>query len=217
MKLLIIRPQPGADATAARVEATGHEALLMPLFEVRPVDWQAPPMQDYDGLLLTSANAVRQAGPQLAAFAHLPVLAVGQVTADAALKAGLTVSQIGDTGVEALLQGCRNRRLLWLAGEDQTDMQAPSKVEVDGRVVYRSTAVSTPADFHSMILQADYILLHSARAATHLSVKLTEQGLEKAQLSIGVLSEGIARAAGGGWKSVRVAESPNDAALLSCL
>ena len=217
MKLLIIRPQPGADGTMARVEAAGHEALLMPLFEVQPVDWQAPALQDYDGLLLTSANAVRQAGPQLASFAHLPVLAVGQVTANAALTAGLTIGQIGDAGVEALLQACENRRLLWLAGEDQTDPNAPQTVKVDVRIVYRSAALPAPEDFHPMILQADYILLHSARAATHLSAILTDQCLEKAKISIGVLSEGIARAAGGGWKSVRVAPTPNDAALLSYL
>lgn len=217
MKLLITRPQPGADATMARVKAAGHEALLMSLFEVQPVDWQTPSVQDYDGLLFTSANAVRQAGPQLEPFAHLPVLAVGQVTADSALRAGLTVSQTGGAGVEALLSHAGNRRLLWLAGEDQTDLHAPPTVEVDIRIVYRSAARPAPEDFHLMILQADYILLHSARAAIHLSAILTDQGIEKAELSIGVLSEGIAQAAGGGWKSVHVAESPNDAALLSCL
>jgi uroporphyrinogen-III synthase len=217
MKLLIIRPQPGADATAARVKAAGHEALLMPLFEVQPVDWQAPSVVGHDGLLLTSANAVRQAGPQLTSFAHLPVLAVGKVTAGAALKAGLTVSQIGDAGVEALLSHAENHRLLWLAGEDQTDLIAPPTVEVDIRIVYRSAAVPAPDHFHPVISQADCILLHSVRAATYLSAILSDQHLEKAKLSIGALSEGIARAAGGGWKSVRVAPSPNDAALLSCL
>jgi len=59
MKLLVIRPQPGADATAARIVNAGHEALLMPIFAVEPVAWEAPSAADYDGILLTSANAVR--------------------------------------------------------------------------------------------------------------------------------------------------------------
>lgn len=217
MRLLIIRPQPGADATAVRVTAAGHEALLMPLFEVEPVEWEPPRSEQYDGLLFTSANAVRQAGPQLASLSHLPVLAVGQVTANSALRAGLNVSQTGESGVEALLQGSQKDRLLWLAGQDQTGLNAAQTVAVDITVVYRSASLPAPADFHSMIQQADYILLHSARAATHLTAMLADQGLDKARISIGALSENIAKAAGSGWNSLRIAASPNDAALLSCL
>ena len=65
MRLLVIRPQPGADATAKRVEALGHEAVLMPLFEVHAVAWDAPPVNAYDALILSSGNAVRHAGEGL--------------------------------------------------------------------------------------------------------------------------------------------------------
>lgn len=217
MKILIIRPQPGADATAARVQAAGHEPLVMPLFKVEPVEWAAPDAVGYDGLLLTSANAVRQAGPQLTRLADLPVLAVGQVTAKAALAAGLRVDYIGDAGAQSLLQETRNRRLLWLAGEDHIELSASSSAKIDIRVVYRSAVNPVPVDFPSVILHVDYLLLHSARAAIHVTAALVDQGIEKGAISIAVLSQAIADAAGGGWKTVRVAPSPDDAALLSCL
>ena len=217
MKLLVIRPQPGADATAARVKAAGHEALMMPLFGVEPVAWDLPLAENYDSLLLTSANAVRQAGPQLGALAHLPVVAVGEVTAAAARIAGLIVSQTGDGGAEALLADLRDCRLLWLAGEDRTDIAVPASVRIEIRVVYRSAILPVATNFSEMTLAADYVLLHSARAAEHFASLTADQGFDKSAISIAALSEKIAVAAGDGWRSVRVAPQPNDAALLSCL
>ena len=42
MKVLILRPQPGADETAARARALGLEPLVAPLFTVRPLAWTPP-------------------------------------------------------------------------------------------------------------------------------------------------------------------------------
>jgi uroporphyrinogen-III synthase len=217
MKLLILRPQPGADATAARVTAAGHEPLTMPLFAVEPVDWTAPPPTNYDNLLLSSANAVRQAGANLALYRHLPVLAVGTNTADAARTAGLTVAQTGQSGVEALLQGLGGLRLLWLTGEDHIEIEAGGSIHIDKHVVYRSAAVSLPSDFDDIAQSADHILLHSPRAARHFADLLAKRNIANGTISIVALSSNIALAAGGGWKSVRVAPEPTDAALLSQL
>jgi uroporphyrinogen-III synthase len=217
MKLLIIRPQPGADATAARILKAGHEALLMPFFAVEPVAWDAPPAQGYDAILLTSANAVREAGPQLAAFADLPAYSVGKVTAAAADQAGLRVTHSGSAGAAELVNSLKDIRLLWLAGEDHSQFATPASVEIDLRVVYRSAALPIPSDFSDVTRQADHVLLHSARAAQRFSILVAEQGLDRAGISIAVLSKNIAVAAGDGWKSVHVASEPTDAALLSCL
>ncbi len=217
MKLLVVRPQPGADATAARIGAAGHDPLLMPLFAMQAVAWDAPCAANYGGILLTSANAVRQAGPQLASFSHLPAYAVGKVTAAAADQAGLHVGHIGNIGADELLRDLRNCRLLWLAGEDHSSFSADASVEIDLRIVYRSAALPVPYNFHEVTLQADHVLLHSARAAVRFASIVGEQGLDRAAISIAALSENIASAAGGNWKSLRVATQPNDAALLSCL
>jgi uroporphyrinogen-III synthase len=217
MKLLVIRPQPGADATAARIEAAGHQALVMPLFAVESVAWTAPSAADYNGILLTSSNAARSAGPQLARFAHLPVYAVGKVTAAAAAQMGLRVSHAGNADAETLLSGVVRMKLLWLAGEDHSDLVPPASVQVDTCIVYRSAALPVPAGFAGMVSSADYVMLHSARAAGHFASLARRKEIDSANISIAALSANIAEAAGIGWKSVRVATAPNDAALLSCL
>ena len=217
MKLLVVRPQPGADATAARVTSAGHEPLLMPLFAVQPVNWNAPDAADFNGLLLTSANAVREAGTQLAFFAHLPVYAVGKVTAAAAEEAGLRVGQIGNKGADELLSELLNCRLLWLAGEDHSEIGADASVEIDERIVYRSAALQVPDNFREATMQADHVLLHSTRAAERFASIVGAQALDRGDISIAALSENIAIAAGEGWRSRRVATHPNDAALLSCV
>jgi uroporphyrinogen-III synthase len=66
-------------------------------------------------------------------------------------------------------------------------------------------------------MQADTVMLHSVRAASHFASLVASEGLDKAAISLTALSQKIALAAGKGWKSVHVAVRPNDAALLSCL
>ncbi|MBL0925608.1 MAG: uroporphyrinogen-III synthase [Sphingomonadaceae bacterium] len=217
MKLLILRPQPGADATAVRVRAAGHEPLLMPLFVVEPVDWTALSPGDYDKLLLTSANSVRHAGTDLAKYRDLPVLAVGQNTADAARGAGLSVEHIGNSGVDELLAKVDHCRLLWLTGEDRVEPQYDPSIRLDTHIVYRSTALPAPEAFEDFTRSADHVLLHSPRAARHFGFLLAERNLAKSAISIAALSPNIAQAAGHGWKSVFVASGPSDKALLSCL
>ena len=41
MKILVLRPQPGAGETAARARALGLEPIVAPLFTVRPLAWTA--------------------------------------------------------------------------------------------------------------------------------------------------------------------------------
>ncbi len=41
-RLLVLRPQPGADETAARARALGLEPVVAPLFSVRPLHWTPP-------------------------------------------------------------------------------------------------------------------------------------------------------------------------------
>src|SRR5690349_3328000 len=95
-RLLVLRPEPGASATAERAKALGLDPLVVPLFEVEPVEWQAPEPAGFDGLLLTSANAVRQAGVQLERLRGLKAYAVGGATAEAARKAGFDIAATGE-------------------------------------------------------------------------------------------------------------------------
>jgi uroporphyrinogen-III synthase len=119
--LLILRPEPGASATAERARAMGLEAVRAPLFEVVPVEWQAPAQEDFDALLMTSANAARHGGAQLERLKQLPCYAVGVVTADAARAAGWSEVRAGDGDAARVAEIAAEAgvgRLLHLCGQD---------------------------------------------------------------------------------------------------
>ena len=86
-RLVILRPEPGASATADAARGMGLDPVRMPLFRIEPIAWDAPEASGFDGLLLTSANAVRQAGDKLQALRGLRVYAVGEATGNAARNA----------------------------------------------------------------------------------------------------------------------------------
>ena len=79
MRLLVTRPEPDNERTAAALRARGHEVMLAPLLRIEAVadaDLGAPP---WAAILLTSANGARAiAGhPRRGELLALPVLAVG--------------------------------------------------------------------------------------------------------------------------------------------
>ena len=81
----------------------GLEVTAVPLFELEAVEWQAPDPGQFDGILLTSENAVNMGGGQLEHLRRLPVHAVGKATALAAEVAGFGIATVGKGGVEDLL------------------------------------------------------------------------------------------------------------------
>jgi uroporphyrinogen-III synthase len=207
-RIFVLRPEPGASATLARAVAMGLTATALPLFEIEPVPWQAPDPQAFDVLLLTSANAVRQAGPQLAQVRALPVYAVGKATAAAARAAGLEVVLCGDGGVRELLSDVPGTtRLLHLCGDDRT--AAPGKAAISAVPVYRSVAIPCPVGLER--LPGSVALVHSPRAG----LRLGELVADRREIGIAAISIAAADACGSGWAVVEAASQPNDAALLS--
>jgi len=100
-KILVTRPQPGADQTASRLLTRGFEPLVLPFTEMSPLAHQLDDavVHNATAVVVTSANALRIADlPLLQRLQHLPVYSVGDATKDAALERGLTnvVSADGD-------------------------------------------------------------------------------------------------------------------------
>lgn len=206
-RLVVVRPEPGASETVARARTLGIDAVTMPLFAVAPVAWRVPATERYDALLMTSANAVRHAGPGLAELTGLPVLAVGAATAEAARAAGFTIERTGTGGISELLAGTpASTRLLHLAGRDRVEFTAPQAIETV--VVYESRAVMGP---DLSILECAVVALHSPRAAREVA----SLPLDRSTIRLVALSPAVASAAGEGWASVATAPLPTDDALLA--
>jgi uroporphyrinogen-III synthase len=205
-RVLVLRPEPGASATVERARRLGLDAVAAPLFEIEPVAWDAPELAGFDGLLITSANAVRQAGAGLQALRGLEAYAVGEATAEAAREAGFDVAATGDAGVERLLASIEpDLRLLHLAGADRKEC-ADARQELVPLVTYRSVPTDKPN-----LPRADVALIHSPRAGTRLA-ELTQ---ERSVLTLVAVSEAAGAAAGSGWRAVHIAEAPTDDALLA--
>lgn len=214
MRILVVRPQPGAAATAARVAALGHHAIVHPLLVTEAVDW-ALPVTAPDAVILTSAAAVRHAGRPAEGLKSLPALCVGAATAAAALDAGWAHPQAGPGTLQGLLDAAADgphRRLLHLAGEDRTAVQVPPGLTIEIAIVYRAVLQALPA-----LPAADRVLLHSPRTARHFAAQWDRLGGRRDQISLHAISAATLAAAGTGWRASHVATSPDDDALLATL
>ena len=204
MKLLIVRPQPGADESAARARAIGLEPIVAPLFETRPLDWTPPDPAGFDAILLTSANAARLGGEGLRPLRALPCYAVGERTAEAARAAGFTDVRTGPSDGAALAAMAERdgaNAMLHLGGRDHVALGGATHV-----AVHASEPVGAlPSDLGEAV-----VLLHSPRAAS----RFAELAPDRATISIAAISAQVAQAAGAGWKCVAIAGAPRDEALL---
>lgn len=157
-RVLVTRPQPGANATAARLARMGFAPVVLPLTRIDPVE---PELRRdaaaYGAVMVTSANALRHAPPGLlAALAGKPVYAVGDATADAARETGFTdIFSASGTAIElAAMIATRlaaGARLLHLAGTIRTagldDALRASGFVVEVAETYRADKVSYSTDF----------------------------------------------------------------------
>jgi uroporphyrinogen-III synthase len=207
-KLLVLRPEPGASATVAKAREWGLDAISVPLFEIEPLGWETPEAAGFDGLLLTSANAVRCGGAQLKTLRELKVYAVGEATAEAARDAGFDLASVGDSGVDRLLGSIESDlKLLHLCGEDRRSPDE-ARQSITAVAVYRSKALESP----DLAAAADCVaLIHSPRAGE----RFAELVPDKATVAIAAISRPAAEATGEGWKSIAVADEPSDDALLA--
>lgn len=217
-RVLVLRAEPGASATARLAAQLGMEAICAPMSQVQAVAWQAPGRALYDALLLGSANAVRLGGPMLDACRGAPVLAVGDSTAAAARAAGFEVALVGEGGLQAVLDTMGDRpplaRLLRLAGEDHVALSPPPGVAIDTRIVYRVAYLPLAGTALKSLREGVPVLLHSALAAAHFAAECTRLGIDRSAVTLVVIGPRVADAAGTGWKAVSVAHSPTDRALL---
>lgn len=217
--VLVIRPEPGLAATLARGKKLGLAMVGTPLFAVSPVSWVLPPDLP-DALLVGSANAVRHGGPALKALHHLAVYAVGETTANVARRAGFRVRNTGEGGLQALLDALAAerdppKRLLRLAGADRVPLRVPPPLTLIERVVYKSAALPMPVRLATVLADGAVVLLHSARAAHHFAQECDRLGVDRSRLHLALIGARLRAQTGAGWASTRIADRPNDAALLA--
>ena len=196
----ITRAQPGADTTAERVRALGHDPVVAPLLTVRPLADVAVDLHGVAALAFTSANGVR-AFADASGERGLRVFAVGAATALAARAVGFKSVLSADGDVLALAEGIAARRtelrgvvLHPGAAEPAGDLcgaLAGQGVEARALILYETIPGHPDETAAPEIARCDAVLLHSPRASkalarylkVHPAPNLRALGLSKAVLS----------------------------------
>ena len=137
MRVLVTRPRPDAERTAARLAALGHEPIVVPLQDILPLPDAGVPAT-VDAVAVTSANALRQAAPALVRMlAAKPCFAVGRQTASVARDCGFGDVREGP-GEAAGLAGFvgsalrQGSRLAYLCGRKRKDVLEHMLADLQG-------------------------------------------------------------------------------------
>lgn len=223
MRLLVTRPLPEAERTAAALAARGHEALVAPLLRIEPVADPDLGTGPWAGVLVTSPNAARAiaAHPRRAELLGLPAYAVGRRSAEVLRSVGFTKVVSADGDVHDLVRLVADLRLagplLYLAGQDVSGDLGRHGVAV---VVYRAVMVDEfPANVRAALAAGalDGVLHYSKRSAEAYLGCARRAGLLSEALAPAhfCLSSAIAAPLEqAGARRVLIAARPDDAALL---
>jgi uroporphyrinogen-III synthase len=229
MRVLVVRPDERARETAARLVACGHVAVLAPVLSIVPTG-RLPPLGAFDGVLVTSRNALPALLRHRERFATAEVFALGARTGATLEEAGFRRLHVagGDAAALAALAGERmlaGARLLHAAGRDRRREPAASLLAqghaVETWVTYEAEAASRLPDAARDALAAgglDAILHYSPRSAAILKRLVQQAGLGEAwgRPLHACLSANVAAALGEALR-IAVAAEPAEHALFGLL
>jgi uroporphyrinogen-III synthase len=230
VRLLVTRPQPDAERTAAALRAAGHQAECAALLRIEPVPAAELGPGPWSGLVLTSANALRalEMHPRRTELLALPVFAVGRRTGAAARAAGFAAVTAAGGNAQELVQHLRTTPagrapLLYLAGEDRSGDLA-ADLAADGRVVstvvvYRAVKLEQFPSALAVALAAGALdgVLHFSRRSAEAYLDCAAAAMLDRALAIThfCLSPQVAEPLlAAGVKRIRIAARPDEAALI---
>ena len=232
MKMLVTRPQPDAEESAARLAALDIEAVVFPLLTSRTLPTGLPEPTGFAGMALTSSNALRalEERGDIARYRGLKVFAVGDRTAQAARECGFSsvVSAGGHFAdlAELLAHSRLNGPVFYPAAKHQSgDLAkslAPYGVMVVTARIYEMIEIPALPDSLLAALAAGEIeaaLFYSRRTSETFVERAANFHLPKSvktRLAMLCLSENIAEPLiAAHFVRVRIAEFQNEEAMMA--
>lgn len=234
MRVLVTRPQPSATATAARLEAIGHEAIVLPMMEAvhlpqAALDALAFP---HSAIAVTSAEALRAVSAirdRLGPYLQTPVFCVGAATADAARQLGFQSVMVGPGTGAGLAQfiastsGNLADGLVYLAGLPRSPGFETALLEAGigcrSADVYRMSPIAhAPETIESLLLSCkpEAALFYSRETARHFFA-LNAARTAFPGMRLICLSEHVADAIPPGIGQIVIAAQPNEKSLFALL
>jgi uroporphyrinogen-III synthase len=234
VRLLVTRPEPDAQRTAAALRLKGHQVEIAAVLRIESIAGAELGSGPWSALVVTSANALRavEQHPRRAELLGLPVFAVGRRTAAAARDAGFLDVIAAGGDVRELVRCLRAERrgrdpLLYLAGQDRSgdlagDLSAGNQM-VATAVVYRAVKLDTFPPATAAALSAGQIdgVLHFSRRSAQAYIDCAR--------AAGILDHAVAPShfcvsqqiaeplLAAGAKVVRIAARPEEAALIALI
>jgi len=233
VRLLLTRPEPDAQRTAAALRERGHTVVVAPLMRIEVLADTEIGAGPWAAILITSANAAHAiaAHQRKKALVSVPVFAVGERSAQAMREAGFIDVSSADGGVGDLAQLVGERitpgsSLLYLAGAERAgDLAAKlatRRFAVQTAVVYRAVPIEDlpPAAADALAKNIEGVLHYSRRTAeAYVQAArrsgMLESALKPAQFCLSAqIAEPLAQA---GAAAIHVAPRPVEAALIELL
>ncbi|MBS7706109.1 uroporphyrinogen-III synthase [Chelatococcus asaccharovorans] len=229
MRVLVFRPEAAARRTAARLAVLGHEAVLAPATRIVPLDTPRPE-GPFVAIVVGSANSFVIAADDT--IRAVPVIAVGERTAEVARARGFTDVESADGDRIAMAALARRRfpgggRALVLQGRDHkadtTALLADAGLTPVSWIVYAAEAVEALTSEAADALRMEQIdaVLHYSRRSAEVALTLVERAnlrrpfFAASQLCLSPdVAEPLLRAGG---RRIRVADAPREDALLAAL
>jgi uroporphyrinogen-III synthase len=239
VRLLLTRPEPDGERTAAALRASGHVVMVAPLLRLEAeadVDFGAGP---FAGVVITSANAARvlAAHPRRGELTVLPLYAVGGSSAAAARAAGFANVISAGKDVSALVDllcahhGAADAgrhagaALLYFAAEDRAgDLAgalAQAGIAVHTVTLYRAIKAAALPEAARDALAAgtlDGVLHFSRRSAEAYLECARASAVAREALAVAhycISAQAAAPLVTDGAARVRIAPHPDEAALLA--
>jgi uroporphyrinogen-III synthase len=233
VRLLLTRPEPDAQRTAAALRERGHTVIVAPLMRIEVLADAEIGGGPWAAILITSANAAHAivAHRRKKALASLPVFAVGERSAQAMREAGFADVSSADGGVGDLARLVGERMtagssLLYLAGAERAgDLAAKlatRRLAVHTAVIYRAVAVDDlPRAAADALTGGIEGVLHYSRRTAEAYVNaargrgMLEIALKPAQFCLSAqIAEPLAQS---GAATIHVAQRPVEVALIDLL
>ena len=233
LRVLLTRPEPDAERSAARLARLGHHALIDSLLTIELVEIDKLPAGPFAAVAATSANALRIVGgrDRFDSLRSIPLYAVGGHTGEAAREAGFASVVFAEGDAAALARLLTERikpasRVLHLAGEDRAQdlkaLLAPAGIAVDTLVLYRMRPAENLSAATVAALAAgklDAVLHYSPRSAANFIALAQKQNLAGTMRNLRhlCLSEAVAAPLAAIGAKVEIAARPEETALIDLL
>lgn len=222
--ILITRPAAEAVEYAAALKAEGFATLSEPMLSIRPLDFSIQDIQNYQGIVFTSRNAVRVFSDVISTR-QVPVFTVGLQTESLARAAGFTDVRSAEGNAKNLAVLIRSfvapggKPLLHPRGvdaaHDLSDILRGDGIQIENFLMYKADKVENFSHSATEALRENRIAavtFFSRRTAENFMDLARRNALENALKHIkalclsGEVLECVRPAA---WASAHVTETPD--------